>query len=70
MSQTSRTADTAAILKAQNQGYQGYLDGLHIIHDCPYDRHAPELREGWVRGYAASRTDRARANRKATDPTD
>lgn len=70
MSHTSKTATTAAILKAQDQGYQGYLDGLHIIHDCPYDRHALELRQGWVRGYAASRTDRARANSSAADPTD
>lgn len=64
MSQTSRTA---AILKAQRAGYQAYLDGLHI-RDCPHGLKTDEeqeLSQAWTRGYAASRTDRARENQKA-----
>lgn len=62
----SQTSETSAILHAQDEGYKAYLDGLGIP-DCPY-RSDPQLREAWARGYAASRTDRARANREATTP--
>ncbi|MGP9587245.1 ribosome modulation factor [Micrococcaceae sp. AOP34-BR2-30] len=65
MSHTSRTAGTAAILRAQDEGYQAYLNGV-AIPECPYDGTQPELRTAWTRGYAASRTDRARANREAS----
>lgn len=61
----SQTSETTALLKAQDEGYSAYLNGL-AIPDCPYDRSAPELRMAWARGYAASRTDRARANRQAS----
>lgn len=66
MSQTSKTAETAAILKAQDEGYQAYLNGVPIP-ECPYHGSSAELRTAWIRGYAASRTDRARANREASD---
>lgn len=65
----SRTSEAAAILKAQDAGYRAYLNGEHI-RDCPHGLNSPEgqeLSEAWIRGYAASRTDRARENRKATD---
>lgn len=62
MSQTSKTAETAAVLRAQDEGYQAYLNGV-TIPECPYDSSTAKLRTAWVRGYAASRTDRARANR-------
>lgn len=69
MSQTSKTAETALILKAQDEGYQAYLNGVPIP-ECPYDASSAELRTAWVRGYSASRTDRARANRRAPDAGD
>lgn len=66
MSHTSKTTQAAAILHAQDEGYQAYLNGLKIP-ECPYDADHPELRTAWARGYAASRTDRARANRDAAN---
>lgn len=63
----SRTSETAAILKAQDAGYRAYLDGLHI-RDCPHSMDTAEEQQrgqAWTRGYAASRTDRARENSKA-----
>lgn len=66
MSPTSKTTTAAAILTAQDEGYMAYLNGV-TIPECPYTGETPELRSAWVRGYAASRTDRARANREATD---
>ncbi|MGJ9374355.1 ribosome modulation factor [Nesterenkonia sp. CF4.4] len=64
----SRTSETAAILKAQEAGYRAYLDGLHV-RECPHGMDTAEeelLGHAWLRGYAASRTDRARENRKAS----
>lgn len=55
-------------LKIQQEGYTAYLQGLQP-KDNPYPRDTPENTErqtAWFRGYAASKTDRARANRKAT----
>lgn len=66
MSHTSKTTEAAAILRAQDEGYRAYLNGL-TIPECPYTASSAELRTAWVRGYAASRTDRARANRDAED---
>lgn len=59
----SRSSSAVQILKAQSEGYSAYLNGLSIP-DCPYTE--PELHSAWVRGYAASRTDRAHANRDST----
>lgn len=59
----SRMSDTTGTLKTQQEGYQAYLDGLHV-RDCPYLDNQ-ELREAWSRGYVAARTDRARENQKA-----
>lgn len=64
MSPTSKTDTAAAILNAQDQGYQAYLNGVPIP-ECPFDASTAELRTAWIRGYSASRTDRARANRDA-----
>lgn len=64
MSHTSKATETAAILHAQDEGYQAYLNG-QTIPECPYDASSAQLRAAWVRGYAAGRTDRARANREA-----
>ena len=64
----SQTSEAAAILKAQEAGYRAYLDGLHI-RECPHGMGTDEeqrLGQAWTRGYAASRTDRARENRKAS----
>lgn len=66
MSHMSKTTEAAAILRAQDEGYQAYLNGMPIP-ECPYDASRAELRTAWVRGYAASRTDRARANREARE---
>lgn len=63
----SRLSNMPAILQAQTEGYSAYLNGERIP-DCPYDAHHPELRSAWVRGYAASRTDRTQANRQASIP--
>lgn len=63
----SRLSNAPAILQAQTEGYSAYLNGLRIP-DCPYDANQPDLRSAWVRGYAASRTDRAHANRNAALP--
>lgn len=57
------------ILKIQQEGYNAYLQGIHI-RDCPYSQDTSENTEkqqAWFRGYAASRTDRARANRKTNE---
>lgn len=62
----SRTSETTEILQAQDEGYRAYLEGA-AIPDCPYDSSTPQQRIAWVRGYSASRTDRARANRAASD---
>lgn len=61
MSHTSKAQD---ILKTQQEGYNAYLQGVHI-RNCPYKADTPEnttKQQAWIRGYAASRTDRARAN--------
>ncbi|MGP5022528.1 Rmf/CrpP family protein [Glutamicibacter arilaitensis] len=66
MSHTS--ISPAETLKIQQEGYAAYLQGIHI-RNCPHPRDTPENTErqtAWFRGYAASRTDRARANRNAT----
>lgn len=58
----------AETLKIQQDGYNAYLQGIHI-RDCPYPRDTEEnlaRQTAWFRGYAESRTDRARANRNAT----
>jgi len=63
----SQTSKTVAILNAQSAGYSAYLNGKHIP-DCPYTSDQPELQHAWARGYAMSRTDRARANTNADIP--
>lgn len=63
----SRLSNAPAILQAQSEGYSAYLNGLRIP-DCPYGANDADLRSAWVRGYAASRTDRAHANRTASEP--
>lgn len=66
----SRTSGNVLILQTQNEGYKAYLDGLHP-RDCPYGSDTEEnqtKQKAWFRGYAASRTDRARANRAASTP--
>lgn len=63
----SHTSNIAHTLKIQQEGYEAFLQGIHP-RDCPYYSDTPENeknQEAWFRGYAASRTDRARAN-KAT----
>lgn len=60
----SHTSNTAHTLKIQQEGYNAFLQGIHP-RDCPYKNDSPENKqnqEAWIRGYAASRTDRARAN--------
>lgn len=64
----SHTSDNAQILKTQQEGYEAFLKGVHP-RDCPHKSDSPENKtkqEAWIRGYAASRTDRARANKQAT----
>lgn len=61
MSLTSKAQDT---LNTQQEGYNAFLQGVHV-RDCPYKTDTPEntaKQQAWIRGYAASRTDRARAN--------
>lgn len=55
-------------MEIQRTGYRAYLAG-HPFTANPYKRDSAESIErqaAWFRGYAASRTDRARANREAS----
>ena len=55
------------VLEIQRAGYRAYLAG-ESPKDNPYKRESDEniVRQGaWFRGFAASKTDRARANREA-----
>lgn len=55
------------VLEIQRAGYRAYLSG-QSPKDNPYKRETDESvqrQEAWFRGYAASRTDRARSNRNA-----
>lgn len=66
-SMMSPVSRTVALLQTQDEGYRAYLDGLQIP-ECPHtgaSADAVEHRTAWVRGYAAARTDRARANQAA-----
>lgn len=54
-------------MEIQRAGYRAYLAG-ESFRANPYTRESAESLErqtAWFRGYAASRTDRARANRAA-----
>lgn len=52
-------------LATQQEGYRAYLAGLAPTENpYPLDTE-PERKTAWFRGYAASKTDRARANREA-----
>lgn len=54
-------------LEIQRAGYRAYLAG-ESPKDNPYKRDTEESMQqqgAWFRGYAASKTDRARANREA-----
>ncbi|MBG6184727.1 ribosome modulation factor [Arthrobacter sp. CAN_A214] len=56
-------------MEIQRTGYRAYLAGLSPTQN-PYKRESAESIErqiAWFRGYAASRTDRARANRQAAE---
>lgn len=51
----------------QQEGYNAYLEGKEPIA-CPYTLGTSEgeaMGDAWFRGYAASKTDHARANRAA-----
>ena len=55
------------VLEIQRAGYRAYLAG-ESPKENPYKRESEESiqrQEAWFRGYAASKTDRARANREA-----
>lgn len=68
----SRTAGSVLIFQAQTEGYQAYLEGKHP-RDNPYESGSEDSetkQKAWFRGYAASRTDRARANRAAAEETE
>lgn len=57
------------VLEIQRAGYRAYLAGEPFTQN-PYKRESEESiqrQEAWFRGYAASKTDRARANREAAD---
>ena len=57
------------VLEIQRAGYRAYLAG-ESPKDNPYKRESEESiqrQEAWFRGYAASKTDRARANREAAN---
>lgn len=57
----------AEVLEIQRAGYRAYLAG-QSAKDNPHKRESAESiqrQEAWFRGYAASKTDRARANREA-----
>lgn len=57
------------VLEIQRVGYRAYLAG-QSPKDNPHKRESEEStqrQEAWFRGYAASKTDRARANRQAQD---
>lgn len=58
----------AEILKYQQEGYRAYLNGTNP-NACPYGLQTDEeaaKQDAWFRGFAASKTDRARANRAVT----
>jgi ribosome modulation factor len=58
----------AEILKYQQEGYRAYLKGS-TPKACPYSLQTEEeaaKQDAWFRGFAASKTDRARANRAVT----
>lgn len=62
----------AEILQCQQEGYNAYLEGKEPTA-CPYKLGTPEgeaMGDAWFRGYAASKTDRARANRATTSSQD
>lgn len=57
------------VLEIQRAGYRAYLAG-ESPKENPYKRESEESiqrQEAWFRGYAASKTDRARANREAAN---
>lgn len=63
----SPTLSKAEILRCQQEGYNAYLEGKQPTA-CPYKLGSPKgeaMGDAWFRGYAASKTDRARANRSA-----
>lgn len=58
------------ILQCQQEGYNAYLESKQPTA-CPYKLGTPEgeaMGDAWFRGYAAAKTDRARANRAAATP--
>lgn len=58
------------ILQCQQEGYNAYIEGKQPTA-CPYKLGTPEgeaMGDAWFRGYAASKTDRARANNQAAAP--
>ncbi len=68
----SHTLSRADVITTQQQGYRAYLAGLKPT-DNPYKQDSEENKErqgAWFRGYAASRTDRARANQAAAHEQD
>lgn len=59
------------VLATQRAGYRAYLAG-QSPKDNPYTRESADSvqrQEAWFRGYAASKTDRARANKEAGETT-
>lgn len=63
----SPTLSKSEIVTTQQEGYRAYLAGMKPTSN-PYPRDSAldlERQGAWFRGYAASRTDRARANRVA-----
>ena len=67
----SHTLSRTEILQCQQEGYRAYIEGKQPTA-CPYKLSTPEgeaMGDAWFRGYAASKTDRARANRAAETPS-
>lgn len=61
----SHTFSRAEIIQCQQEGYRAYLEGKQPTA-CLYKLGTPEgeaVGDSWFRGYAASKTDRARVNR-------
>ena len=57
----------SVVLEIQRAGYRAYLAG-ESPKENPYKRESEESiqrQEAWFRGYAASRTDRVRANKQS-----
>lgn len=68
----SRTLSNTEILQCQQEGYNAYLEGREPTA-CPYKLGTLEgeaMGDAWFRGYAASQTDRSRANRAAQPGAD